>query len=110
MKVRTRTITVSLIASDADMLESLAAAQNAHLSNVASRCIRRGVTAELATGPAALRERYTAALRQVRTAADSSRIIPSEHPNPIGEGDIARVPLWRIVQRAAAEGGSRDDA
>ena len=31
-------------------------------------------------------------------------------PNPIGEGDIARVPLWRIVQRAAAEGGSRDDA
>ena len=30
------------------------------------------------------------------------------HPNPIGEGDIARVPLWRIVQRAAAEGGDND--
>lgn len=28
-------------------------------------------------------------------------------PNPFGAGDFARVPTWRIAQRAAAEGGEK---
>lgn len=65
-KVSTRTLKLSLIASDADMLEALASARNSSIHNVASTVIRRGVTAELATGPAALRDRYEQALKDAR--------------------------------------------